>query len=102
MAILLDHGLYVLSANATAPTHYLPLPPGKSRVDVVYGTGVTGTVTPKTSINPGIVAANAPLELNGEELVLYSSYSFEVTGPGFIGFIVASLAGGTIQVRVTR
>ena len=88
-----------LGANETAPSFFIPIGPGEHRVDVIYGENVTGTITPKHTVDPTNPDSMNAVTVDGEELILTATGSFVVFGPCLVGFIVASLAGGTIKAQ---
>ena len=88
-----------LGANETAPTYFIKVGAGEHRVDVIYGANVTGTVTPKHTVDPMNPDSMNAVTVDGEELVLTATGSFVIFGPCLVGFIVASLIGGSIKVQ---
>jgi len=97
--IIYEHPFMTLGANETAPSFFIPIGPGEHRVDVIYGENVTGTVTPKHTVDPINPDSMNAVTVDGEELILTATGSFVVFGPCLVGFIVASLAGGTIKAQ---
>ena len=84
-----------VSANAATPTVMYRLPPGITRVDVTYPSGTTATLTPKTTQAPQNTANLAPIYADGEEVSITGTDAFEVRGPGWLCFIVASFSGSS-------
>ena len=97
--IIYEHPLMTLGANETAPSFFIRIGAGEHRVDVVYGDNVTGTVTPKHTVEPENPDSMNAITVDGEELILTATGSFVIFGPCLVGFIVASLAGGTIKAQ---
>jgi len=92
-----------LTDDVSTPTVMYLLPPGETRVDVVYPSGTTATVTPKQTKDPDNTTNLGPVEINGEEVELTNTGSFLITGPGWVCFIVASFSGtDPISVFGTR
>ena len=97
--IIYEHPFMTLGANETAPSFFIRVRAGEHRVDVIYGENVTGTVTPKHTVDPINPDSMNAVTVDGEELILTATGSFVVFGPCLVGFIVASLAGGTIKAQ---
>ena len=82
-----------LTANVATPTVMYHLPPGETRIDVVYPLGTTGSVTPKQTKDPNNTTNLGPIEFCGEQIVLTNTNSFSMKGPCWVCFIVDSFAG---------
>lgn len=100
--MILDNANYVVAANAAAPAVFLPLKSGLNRVSVTYGDNVTGTFTPKFTTDPENPDSMDRITEDATEIVATGTRNFMVYGPGYLGFIMASLSGGTISVQATR
>lgn len=102
MTVLLDNAQLVIAANIAAPTTFLPVKPGVNRVSITYPVGVTGTITPKFTVDPSNANSLDSVRENGTAVVATGSKSFQVLGPGWIGFVAATLSGGSVTVQVSR
>lgn len=100
--IVHDNPLITLSANANPPTQCFWLAKGRHKVDIIYGVGVTGTVTMVQTMSPGNTNSLDPVEEEGIPYSTTKTDSRIVEGPGYYAFPVSSLAGGSITVRATR
>lgn len=97
--IVFEHGRMELGANDSGPSYFIPIGPGEHRVDIIYGIGVTGTVTPKHTANPKNANSMNAVTIEGEDLVLTGTGGFSVLGPCWVGCVVATLSGGTVNVQ---
>lgn len=89
----------LLDANAATPLKCLRVPKGLHRVDVKYGAGVTGTITPRQSASADSADLHA-CKIGTDAIVLTSTDSFLIVGPCYLAFIVASLTGGTASATL--
>lgn len=88
-----------LGANEAAPTYFIPIGSGEHRVDIIFAENVTGTVTPKQTVDPENPDSMSAITVNGAELVLTTTGCFVIEGPCWVGCIVASLTGGIVKVQ---
>lgn len=102
MTTIKEHGVGTISANSPTPTDMYPLLPGINRVDVVYPAGTAATITPKTTSDPSNAANTSPVYMNGVSHQFTATNTFEIVGPGWLGFVVAGFSGDPIEIRVTR
>jgi len=89
-----------LSVNEASPTKYLILDDGAYRIDVDFQTGVTGTITPKQTMDE--VVLKPVLDCTDNEIALTESKPFGIHGPIKLGFEVASLTGGNAIVYANK
>ena len=85
----------VISANGQSD--YFQLKRGLNKVFVRYAGGATGTLTPQMSTLPG---KEIPFLLPDDSATITGTVEpFDVTGPGLLNFLVASISG-LIEVEV--
>lgn len=96
-----DSAIMALTENEAVPTHFIRVKSGLNRIDVVYAEGATGTLVPKSTIDPDNPDSFATVKEDGVDLELLGSYGFSVLGPGLIGFETSGVTG-SITVRGTR
>ena len=96
---LFSHKL-TLAANAGSPSDYIILDDGSYRIDVDFQTGVTGTITPRQTMDE--VVLKPVLDCTETEIALTESKPFGIHGPIKLGFIVASLTGGNAVVYANK
>jgi len=103
MTTKLDHPVGTIAANAATPVEMYPLRPGLNRVDVTYPSGTTATITPKSTKDPNNTDNLASVEIDGAALEITGTEQFQVVGPGWLCFVVASFSGtDPIDVFISR
>jgi len=81
----------VLSADIATPVDFIFLDDGPYRIDIDYPTGVTGTVTPRQTVDGTVL--KPVLDCSDAAIVITGSGQFGLYGPVRLGFIVASITG---------
>ncbi len=103
MTTKLPHPVGTIAANAATPGDMYPLRPGMNRVDVTYPSGTTATITPKSTKDPNNTDNLAGVFVDGTELEITATNQFQIVGPGWLCFVVASFSGtDPIDVFISR